>query len=53
MYKLPCCCRCIITKSSYTQQEDFASADLVVDSLEAASISLDTASNLLLQPSSV
>ncbi len=32
--------KCLVTKSSYTQEENFAAADRVVDSLESPRVSL-------------
>lgn len=39
--------RCIITKSSYTQNEDFDDADRVVDSLENPHVSMEDLSKLV------
>lgn len=37
---------CIVTKSSYTQNEDFTNADAVFDSLDAGKVDLALASSL-------
>lgn len=38
---------CVITKSSYTQDEDFADAQMVLDSLESPAVSLADLTNLV------
>lgn len=38
---------CIVTKSSYTQNEDFSTADQIVDDLEAGQVTLATLESLL------
>lgn len=38
---------CVVTKSSYTQNEDFSGADAVFDSLDAGNVTLGSLTDLV------